>query len=133
MLLGISREDTLPLPPLLSELSSSQQTALQYIVDILSTMDIFSDEYNEDEIDVDHECHSEVGSIMRNLFYEVHLFKISLLKQHFPRNSTYCLIFSFTSSIERVPQSRQQLHYIFILMFYLHKFQYFLFCNAFVL
>ena len=133
MLLGISREDTLPLPPLLSELSSSQQTALQYIVDILSTMDIFSDEYNEDEIDVDHECHSEVGSIMRNLFYAVHLFKISLLKQHFPRNSTYCLIFSFTSSIERVPQSRQQLHYTFILMFYLHKFQYFLCCNAFVL
>ena len=102
------REDILPLPPPLSELSSSQQTALQYIVDILSTMDIISDEYNEDEIDVDHECHSEVGSIMRNLFYEVHLFKISLLKQHFPRNSTYCFIFSFSSSIGRVPQSRQQ-------------------------
>ena len=84
MLLGILREDTLPLPPPLSELSSSQQTALQYIVDILSTMDIICDKYNEDETDVNHECHSEVGSIIRNLFYEVHLFKISLLKQHFP-------------------------------------------------
>ena len=69
MLLGILREDTLPLPLPLSELSSCQQTALQYIVEILSTMGIISDEYNEDEIDVDHECHSEVGSIMTNLFY----------------------------------------------------------------
>ena len=108
MLLGILREDILPLPPPLTELSSSQQTALQYIVDILSIMDIISDEYKEDEIDVDHECHSEVGSIMTNLFYEVHLFKISLLKQRFRRNSTYCFIFSFTSSIERVSQSRRQ-------------------------
>ena len=64
MLLGILREDTLPLPPALSELSSSQQTVLQYIVDILSNMDIIPDEYNNDEIDADHECHSEVGSIM---------------------------------------------------------------------
>ena len=60
MLLGILREDTLPLslPP--SELSSSQQTALEYVLDILSAMDTISNQYNDDEVDPDHESHFEV-------------------------------------------------------------------------
>ena len=60
MLLGILREDTLPLslPP--SELSSSQQTALEYVLDILSAMGTLSNQYNDDEVDPDHESHFEV-------------------------------------------------------------------------
>ena len=62
--IGILREDTLPLPEPPSQLSAFQQRPLQYVLDILSTMDTVSDEYNDDEIDVDHDPDCQVGWII---------------------------------------------------------------------
>ena len=60
MSLGIFRDDTLPLPQPPSQLSASQQTTLQYVLDVFSLMEPVSQEYNDDEMDVDNDAHIEV-------------------------------------------------------------------------
>ena len=58
--LGIFREDTLPLPQPPSQLSASQQRPLQYVLDVFSLMEPVSDEYHDDEMDVDNDAPIEV-------------------------------------------------------------------------
>ena len=60
MWLGTFRGDTLPLPQPPSQLSASQQTTLQYVVDVFSLMEPVSQEYHDDEMDVDNDVHTEV-------------------------------------------------------------------------
>ena len=50
MLLGVLRDDTVPAAPPASDLSSSQQTVLQYVLTILSTMDTICNNYSDHEI-----------------------------------------------------------------------------------
>ena len=50
----------LPLPQPPSQLSASQQTTLQYVVDVFSLMEPVSQEYHDDEMDVDNDAHTEV-------------------------------------------------------------------------
>lgn len=59
-LLGILREDTLPLlePP--AKLSVSQERTFQYVLNISSTMETVADDYDDQEIDLDIEPHIQV-------------------------------------------------------------------------
>lgn len=50
----------LPLPQPPSELSASQQRTLQYVLDVFSWMEPVSDEYHDDEMDVDNDPPIEV-------------------------------------------------------------------------
>ena len=59
-LLGILRDDSIPLSLLSSDLSVSQQRALHYISDILTTMETVSNEYNDCEIDENYDDYCEV-------------------------------------------------------------------------
>ena len=60
MWFGIFRGDMLPLPQPPSELSASQQRTLQYVLDVFSWMEPLSDEYHDDEMDVDNDPPIEV-------------------------------------------------------------------------
>ena len=60
MWLGIFRDDTLPLPQPPSQLSASQQTTLQYVLDVFSLMESVSQEYHDDKMDVGNDAHTEV-------------------------------------------------------------------------
>ena len=62
MWLGIFRDDTLPLPQPPSQLSASQQTTLQYVLDVFSLMEPVSEEYNDDEMNVNNDAHTQVPS-----------------------------------------------------------------------
>ena len=48
------RGDDIPFPIHQSQLSASQQYALQYVLDILSKMETVSDEYNDYDTDEDN-------------------------------------------------------------------------------
>lgn len=49
----------MPQPP--CQLPASQQTTLQSVIDILSSTETISDEYNDDEIDLDIDRYIQVA------------------------------------------------------------------------
>ena len=59
-LLGILREDTLPISEPPAKLSSSQEATYQYVLQILSTMETLDDDYNDYDIDLDIKPHNQV-------------------------------------------------------------------------
>ena len=66
--LGILPDDQTTFPTPHTQLSVSQQYMLQYIVQILTTMERVSDNYNEDDIDEDNYEHFQVHLLIMEPF-----------------------------------------------------------------
>ena len=66
--LGILPDDQTTFPTPHTQLSVSQQYMLQYIVQILTTMERVSDNYNEDDIDEDNYEHCQVHLLFMEPF-----------------------------------------------------------------
>ena len=66
--LQILRDDQTTFPTSHTQLSSSQQYVLQYVVLIITTMERASDNYNEDDIDEDNYEHCQVRLLIMEPF-----------------------------------------------------------------